>query len=104
PHSTRTDCGAPRLWSWGKMSSNLHRRSHVAGVIVLHALLAACSYYVAYLLRYDFAIPDAYLRTFLWTLPILLVVRTTAFAAFGLHRRFWRFSGVSDLIALGWAT
>jgi nucleoside-diphosphate-sugar epimerase len=86
------------------MSSKLQRRSHVAGVIAIHALLAAFSYYFAYLLRYDFAIPDAYLRTFLWTLPVLLVVRTIAFAAFGLHHRFWRFSGVSDLIALGWAT
>jgi len=86
------------------MSSKLQRRSHVAGIVVVHALLAALSYYVAYLLRYDFAIPGAYLRTFLWTLPILLGLRTIAFAAFGLHRRFWRFSSVSDLIALGWAT
>ena len=82
------------------MSSALHRRWRTAAIFLVHAALTAAGYFAAYLLRYDFNIPPGYLKAFAWTLPILIVVRAGAFAAFGLHRRFWRFAGVSDLIAL----
>jgi len=85
------------------MQSGSHQGRRTAAGLVFQAFLIAVAYYAAYLLRYDFDIPRVYLRTFAWTLPILIVLRCAALVGFGLHRRLWRFSGVPDLIALGWA-
>jgi len=48
----------------------------------------------AWLLRFDFTLP--YGTIFLSALPILVVIRVSAMACFGLHRGWWRYSGIND--------
>lgn len=86
------------------MLSRLPYRWRAAAFVAVHVILLAASYFFAFLLRFDGHIPESYFLGFLWTLPIVLVARLIALAAFRLHRGLWRFSSVSDLVALVRAT
>lgn len=74
-----------------------YRRPLILGV---HLLLIPFGYFVAFALRFDFAIPPEYL-TLLWrTVPYLVVIRVGAFALFNLYQGWWRHVGMRDLIDL----
>lgn len=62
----------------------------------------AVSYLIALGLRFDGPSPlfDEYLARFAWVLPLLLVVRVTAFVALGLYQRVWRYASVAELQAI----
>jgi len=84
--------------------SRLPYRWRAAAFVALHlALLAGC-YFFSFLLRFDGHVPERYVNSFLWTLPIVLAARLVALVAFRLHRGLWRFSSVADLVALVRAT
>ncbi|MDW8002949.1 MAG: nucleoside-diphosphate sugar epimerase/dehydratase [Deltaproteobacteria bacterium] len=63
-------------------------------------VLSVLSYFLAYLLRFSFSIPDLYMQTFLVSLPMLLVFRVVTFYYFGLYRGLWRYASVNDLIRI----
>src|SRR5215831_19738336 len=63
-------------------------------IALFQACLVACSLLFAWLLRFDFTLP--YGTIFLSALPILVVIRVSAMACFGLHRGWWRYSGIND--------
>ena len=74
---------------------NLSGRTLVA---FLHDLTAAAlAWSFAYLLRFNFELPenfvDEMLRTLVWVTPLQAVV----FWSFGLYRGFWRYASVADL-------
>jgi len=54
----------------------------------------ACALLFAWLLRFDFTLP--YHAILLSALPILVGIRLIAMACFGLHRGWWRYSGIND--------
>src|SRR4030095_13225498 len=76
-----------------KMPSTLLRRRSWF-IAVFQACLVAGALLIAWLLRFDFSLP--YQTIFLSALPILVVIRVTAMACFGLHRGWWRYTGISD--------
>jgi FlaA1/EpsC-like NDP-sugar epimerase len=63
-------------------------------IAAFQACLVACALLLAWVLRFDFSLP--YKTILLVTLPILTVIRITAMACFGLHRGWWRYTGISD--------
>jgi len=63
-------------------------------------LAVGISYYLAFLLRFDFRIPAGEMYNFLGTLPIVLVLRLTAFYYFGLYNGIWRYASLADLTAI----
>ncbi len=67
-------------------------------ILLSQLLLASLSYYVSFLLRFDFHLPPAYTRVFFHTLPAILLVNLAAFYWAGLFRGWWRFAGLSDLL------
>jgi FlaA1/EpsC-like NDP-sugar epimerase len=69
-------------------------------VLALHLALMPLAFYGAFLLRFDFSVPDDYAGYFWRTLPFLMAVRLAAFGAFGLFHGWWRHVGMSDLIRL----
>jgi FlaA1/EpsC-like NDP-sugar epimerase len=69
-------------------------------LIAIHLGLVILSYTLAFLLRFEFYIPDMYTGTFAVTLPVLLALRLLAFAHFRLYRGWWRYVGMRDLFAL----
>jgi FlaA1/EpsC-like NDP-sugar epimerase len=63
-------------------------------IAVFQASLVACALLFAWLLRFDFTLP--YGEILLSALPILVAIRLIAMACFGLHRGWWRYSGIND--------
>jgi len=64
-------------------------------IAVLQAWLVVCSLVVAWLLRFDFTLP--YRSVLLWAAPILVVIRLTAMAYFGLLHGWWKYVGLRDV-------
>ncbi|MCD6271701.1 MAG: polysaccharide biosynthesis protein [Deltaproteobacteria bacterium] len=67
-------------------------------VFCLDILILFCSVYAAYLLRFDFNIPDYMQGMFLKILPVLLLIKITCFYFFDLYRGMWRYTSVEDLL------
>jgi FlaA1/EpsC-like NDP-sugar epimerase len=63
-----------------------------------HDVLAvAAAWGMAYLLRFNFAVPTAFVQSFWQTLPWVVVVEVGVFLKFGLYRGIWRFASMPDL-------
>ena len=62
------------------------------------ALLVVMCFYLAYLFRFEFAIPPNALSTFARTWPNVLIVKMVVFALFHLYRGMWRYTSMRDLI------
>jgi FlaA1/EpsC-like NDP-sugar epimerase len=54
----------------------------------------------AFLLRFDFGLPSAYLRHLAYALPIWIVVKIVVFRVAGLDRGWWRYVSVTDLLRI----
>jgi FlaA1/EpsC-like NDP-sugar epimerase len=64
--------------------------------MLIYGGLTAVSYATAYLLRFEFSVPRNHISGFLWTVGLLVVIRTAAFRAFHLTRERWRYAGARD--------
>lgn len=78
------------------------RRRHLA--ILLYAGAATLAYFCAFLLRFDFRPPTAYLGLFAWTVWPLVAIRLATFRIFRLTRERWRYAGARDVVRLIVAT
>jgi FlaA1/EpsC-like NDP-sugar epimerase/lipopolysaccharide/colanic/teichoic acid biosynthesis glycosyltransferase len=67
-------------------------------IILSVILLSITSYYIAYLIRFDFSIPEFYLWKLFRTMPMVVMIKLTFFAFFGLFEGYWRYVGIADLI------
>jgi FlaA1/EpsC-like NDP-sugar epimerase len=77
------------------MPSNLlHYRTWL--VAVFQSALVFTALVLAWLLRFDFSLPQRELL--LWSAPLLIVCRLLAIARFGLLHGWWRYTGVSDAL------
>ena len=65
-------------------------------VLVSQMALILCSLVCAWLLRFEFRMPD---QTLLWAAaPVLIVVRLVAMPFFNLVHGWWRYTGISDAV------
>ena len=72
-----------------------------AATPLFHILIVVVSYWLAWLLRFDFHIPAAERVSFYQGLSIVAAVKLTLFLAAGLHKEnWWRHQGLSDLLRL----
>ena len=60
----------------------------------------AISGVLAFLLRFDFGLPPAYLKYLAYALPIWIVVKALVFRAVNLDRGWWRYVSVADLMRI----
>jgi FlaA1/EpsC-like NDP-sugar epimerase len=67
-------------------------------LIVAGAVLGLCSafWFLAYFLRFEFAIPAHFSETMAWALPFVLVVQCVSFQLSGVFRILWPYAGVRD--------
>jgi len=61
---------------------------------IFQSWLVVCSLVLAWLLRFDFTLPDRSLL--LLAIPILVLARVVAMVYFGLLRGWWRYAGIRD--------
>jgi FlaA1/EpsC-like NDP-sugar epimerase len=69
----------------------------------LHLLLIVVGYRLAYELRFDFATPREEAALFWISLPLLILIRLTAYAVAGVFRAYWLHFGLQDLLTLALA-
>ena len=71
---------------------------HRSLLVMLHdAIAAILAWCLAYLLRFNFDIPDHWVEGMLDTLWLVLPVEIAAFWIYGLYRGMWRFASLPDL-------
>jgi FlaA1/EpsC-like NDP-sugar epimerase len=71
-------------------------RKHSWFVAIFQAALIAFSMLLAWLLRFDYSLPDR--KTLLLALPILIAIRLVAMWRFGLMHGWWKYTGPSDVL------
>ena len=70
---------------------------HTAAVWAIQIIIFAIAGLLAFLLRFDFALPRYYLRHVVCAITIWMVVKSVVFRFTGLDRGWWRYVSVSDL-------
>lgn len=64
--------------------------------VVLDLLLVTCSYYAAYVIRFDREFP-LYYQLFAGSLPIIIACQLSSFFVVGVYRGTWRYISLGDL-------
>jgi FlaA1/EpsC-like NDP-sugar epimerase len=74
--------------------------ARVAILFAFHAVVFAACYAFAYLVRFEFAIPNEFNETFKGSLPVVLGVQLLVGIVFGFYRGWWRYVGMADVVRL----
>src|SRR3954469_25284522 len=69
-------------------------QQHRIVVLCLHALLVCISFWLSWLLRFDFVLKNE--RLLLTSIPVLVLIRLAVMARFSLLHGHWRYTGVAD--------
>jgi UDP-GlcNAc:undecaprenyl-phosphate GlcNAc-1-phosphate transferase len=69
--------------------------------VVLDVILAALTYYAAYMLRFEGVIYDEQMAIFVGSLPLVVVVQMVSLLAGGVYRGLWRYTSIADLLVIG---
>ena len=91
-----------RRWGdgdWGFMR-RLQGNDNLYRMLLADGVLVAVCFYVAYLFRFEFIIPERELETFVRTLPFVVAVKMAVFSLFHLYRGMWRYTSLIDLIVI----
>jgi FlaA1/EpsC-like NDP-sugar epimerase len=72
----------------------------VAILFLFHAIVFVACYVLAYLLRFDFAVPVDWLETFKSSLPVVVGMQLLIGAVFGFYRGWWRYVGMADVLRM----
>jgi len=75
-------------------------KSRRALIVVSVLLLLGLSYYLAYLVRFEWQIPLFYLGKFKRTLPLILIVKFIFLAYYSQFEGYWRYVSLSDISAI----
>ncbi len=67
---------------------------------IMHAAVFGVGYWLAYLLRFDFAIPPDFMSIFWLTLCWVIGLKLLVFCLLGQFRGWWRYVTFADLTAL----
>jgi FlaA1/EpsC-like NDP-sugar epimerase len=96
PASGRASRMLPEEWRLGRLVTYWRDPA-------LHLLLIVVGYRLAYELRFDFATPPEEAEVFWVSLPLLILIRLTAYASAGVFRSYWLHFGLQDLLTLAFA-
>jgi UDP-N-acetyl-D-glucosamine 4,6-dehydratase len=65
--------------------------------VLADMVLSLLSLYASYALRFNFAVPERFLSTFMYIYPAVTLCRIGSYALFRLYSRSWRYFGLQDL-------
>src|SRR3978361_2140552 len=72
----------------------VHR--HSLPQLLVDGVLVALTYFLAFRLRFDDAVPNKYEHLFETTIPWVVIVSLVVLAGFGLYQRLWTYVGQRD--------
>lgn len=64
------------------------------------AVIFCMAYYLSYYLRFDRFIPASYIKIFIETLPIFILINVIVYWVFNLYRSLWRYASIDELVSL----
>lgn len=67
-------------------------------MVLLDGALVVCSFYLAYLVRFELDVPANEMKIFWQVLPFIPLVKIPIFYLFRLYRGMWRYTSVVDLM------
>ena len=67
---------------------------------MLDGLAAAATLFLAFLVRFEFSIPEPFLKTFYHWAPFFVLSQIVVFNLSGLYARIWRYTSLFDLYAI----
>jgi FlaA1/EpsC-like NDP-sugar epimerase len=73
---------------------------HRLGQVLVDAAIVALSWWVAFHLRFDNAIPLKYSQLLNRTILLVLAIKLIVFIAFGFYNRWWRYVSIRDMWAV----
>ena len=73
-------------------------------MIVLDVASTVFAYWFAFVLRFNFTLPEISFRIFIDTIPALVAARILCFLFFGLYSGVWRYASINDLLRIFKAT
>jgi FlaA1/EpsC-like NDP-sugar epimerase len=74
----------------------LYRNTYI--IFILDILLVTLSWYIAHLLRFNFAIPENNLVLLMHILPVIIFIKILCFYFFDLYQGMWRYTSLTDLL------
>ena len=69
-------------------------------LMLFDAAASVTSLYLAFLIRFDFSIPENFLDLFLNWMPLFMLLQLIVFYFAGLYARIWRYTSLFDLYAI----
>jgi FlaA1/EpsC-like NDP-sugar epimerase len=72
----------------------------VVFLFVFDACLAIVSLYLAFLLRFDFDVPENEIKLFFSLPPLIIFCRLSSYYFFSFYSRLWKYSTLEDLIVI----
>src|SRR3990172_9575294 len=75
-------------------------RQRLGVKFVLHLAIFFLAYSLAFLVRFDFAVPSDYVAVMWMTIPVVLGAKALGFLAFGLFHGWWREVSIRDIFPI----
>jgi len=72
------------------------KRKRLLFFLISDILLFSLSFYLSFLLRFNFSIPGGYLKAFYYWLPFILFLKIFTFWLLGIYKVNWRFIGLNE--------
>ncbi|MDP3278771.1 MAG: nucleoside-diphosphate sugar epimerase/dehydratase [Deltaproteobacteria bacterium] len=69
-------------------------------IVSVYVMLWVLSYASAFMLRFEFSLPQTYAQTLIATLPAIVLARFVGFGLFGMFHGMWRYTSGHDLRTL----
>ena len=82
------------------MNKTYNRSRNIFVFILVDIFLVLGALFIAFLLRFDFSIPEYLIGNVFTYIPVILFAKLTSFFIFGLYRGMWRYTSISDFISI----
>ena len=89
-----------RIARWLSRLPDIVLRLRVVVKFLLHLAIFFFAYSLAYVVRFDFAVPSQFVSSLWKTIPVLLVAKALGFLAFGLFYGWWRYVSIRDIFPI----
>ena len=87
-----------------RMNKTYNKSRNIFVFFLVDICLVLGALFIAFLLRFDFAIPEYLIGNLFTYIPVILFAKLTSFFIFGLYRGMWRYTSISDFISIAQAS
>lgn len=84
----------------GVVTTKVEARHKVYALVLIDATAILLSGLLAIYLRFEFRLPIAYVRRYLWLALLEVPLRIVIYSFFDLYRRLWRYASVRELVSI----